>query len=39
LPGWASGADHLQVAALLIDLPEMQADVLQDDGHERARKL
>jgi len=29
----------LQVAALLIDLPEMQADVLRDDGHERARKL
>jgi hypothetical protein len=39
LPGWASGADHLQVAALLVDLPEMQADVLRDDGHERAQKL
>jgi hypothetical protein len=39
LPGWASGADHLEVAALLIDLPKTQADALRDDGHECARKL
>jgi hypothetical protein len=39
LPRYASGADHLQVAALLIDLPKTQADALREGGHDVARKL